>query len=67
MTIPLLKGRRFTVHDVGSSLPVAIINEAARQTSPGQDPVGKYLTNFGPKASTAAIVGMWSADVRHVA
>jgi putative ABC transport system permease protein len=67
MGIPLLKGRNFTAHDSSASLPVAIINEAAAaNVFPGQDPIGKYLTNFGPKALKLQIVGV-VGNVRHVA
>src|SRR5262249_48266548 len=33
---------------------------------PGQDPLGKYLTNFGPENSSLQIVGV-VGNVRHVA
>ena len=67
MRIPLLKGRNFSAHDRADSLPVAIINQATAETVfPGQDPIGKYLTNFGPKNSKLEIVGV-VGNVRHVA
>ena len=67
MAIPLLKGRNFTAHDDSNSLPVAIINQAtAANAFPGQDPIGKYLTNFGPKKAKLQIVGV-VGNVRHVA
>jgi putative ABC transport system permease protein len=67
MGIPLLKGRNFIAHDSSASLAVAIINEAAAaNVFPGQDPIGKYLTNFGPKALNLQIVGV-VGNVRHVA
>jgi putative ABC transport system permease protein len=67
MAIPLLKGRVFTAHDHGTSVPVAIINEAAAANIfPGQDPIGKYLTNFGPAMTKLEIVGV-VGNVRHVA
>jgi putative ABC transport system permease protein len=67
MAIPLLKGRNFTAHDNSASLPVAIINQAAAASVfPGQDPVGKYLTNFGPATTKLQIVGV-VGNVRHVA
>ena len=66
MGIPLLKGRNFSAHDESSSLPIAIINQAtAANTFPGQDPIGKYLTNFGPNNATLQIVGV-VGNVRHV-
>jgi putative ABC transport system permease protein len=67
MKIPLLKGRNFSAHDRADSLPVAIINQATAETVfPGRDPIGKYLTNFGPKNSKLEIVGV-VGNVRHVA
>jgi putative ABC transport system permease protein len=67
MGIPLLKGRSFGEHDTERSLPVAIMNEAAAaNVFPGQDPIGKYVTNFGPQAGTLQIVGV-VGNVRHVA
>jgi putative ABC transport system permease protein len=67
MAIPLLKGRNFSAHDDSASLPVAIINQAtAAGVFPGQDPIGKYLTNFGPKNAKLQIVGV-VGNVRHVA
>ena len=68
MGIPLLKGRSFNESDVGSSLNVAIINEAlARTVFPGQDPIGKQITNFGsaPNFLTLQIIGV-VGNVRHV-
>jgi putative ABC transport system permease protein len=66
MGIPLLKGRSFSESDVGNSLNVAVINEAlARAVFPGQDPVGKQLTNFGPDSLTLQIIGV-IGNVRHV-
>jgi putative ABC transport system permease protein len=66
MGIPLLKGRIFSESDLGSSLNVVVINEAlARTVFPGQDPIGKQLTNFGPDNLTLQIVGV-VGNVRHV-
>ena len=66
MGIPLLKGRSFSESDLGSSLNLAIINEAlARTVFPGQDPIGKQLTKFGPDNLTLQIIGV-VGNVRHV-
>ena len=66
MAIPLLKGRNFTAHDDSNSLPVAIINQAtAANAFPGQDPIGKYLTNFGPKSTKLQVIGV-VGNVHHV-
>jgi len=67
MGIPHLRGRNFNEHDVKGALPVAIINEAtAREVFPGEDPIGKYVENFGPKAETLQVVGV-VGNVRHLA
>jgi predicted permease len=65
--IPLLQGRNFTEHDTKGSAPVAIVNEAlVRAAFPGQDPIGKYIVNFGPKNEKLEIVGV-VGNVRHLA
>jgi putative ABC transport system permease protein len=64
--IPLLQGRNFNEHDVKGSLPVAIINEAAARTAfAGEDPIGKYILNIGPKSEKLQIVGV-VGNVRHL-
>ena len=67
MGIPLLRGRAFTEHDVTGSLPVCVINDAlARTVFPGEDPIGKSITNYGPDNATLQIVGV-IGNVRHIA
>lgn len=67
MRIPLLKGRIFSESDVGSSsVNIAVVNDAlARSVFPGQDPIGKQLSHFGPNDLTLEIVGV-VGNVRHV-
>ncbi len=66
MGIPLLRGRNFTPHDKKDSLPVAIINQAtAAAVFPGQNPIGKYLTNLGPKDAKLQVIGV-VGNVHHV-
>jgi putative ABC transport system permease protein len=66
MGIPLLKGRSFSESDLGSSLNLAVVNDAlARTVFPGQDPIGKQLTHFGPDDLTLQIIGV-VGNVRHV-
>ena len=66
MGIPLLKGRNFSESDLGSSINFAVVNDAlARAAFPGQDPIGKTLTNFGPDSLTLQIVGV-VGNVRHI-
>jgi putative ABC transport system permease protein len=46
--IPLRQGREFGPHDIRSSLPVAIINDAmARRYWPGENPLGRRLKSDG--------------------
>ncbi len=66
MGIPLLQGRSFTESDVESSLQVAVVNDAlARTVFPGQDPIGKQITSFGPDKLTLQIIGV-VGNVRHI-
>ncbi len=66
MSIPLLKGRALTPQDAQSSVEVAVINLAlARDAFPGQDPIGKYIVNFGPAQDKIQIVGV-VGNVHHV-
>jgi putative ABC transport system permease protein len=66
MGIPLLKGRSFSESDLGSAINLAVVNDAlARAVFPGQDPIGKTLTNFGPGELTLQIVGV-VGNVRHI-
>jgi putative ABC transport system permease protein len=66
MGIPLFKGRNLGDQDAQSSFLVGVVNEAfVRNVFPGQDPIGKYITNFGPKNDKIQIVGV-VGNVRHV-
>jgi len=66
MRIPLLKGRSFSESDLESSLNLAVVNDAlARTVFPGQDPIGKQITHFGPDDLTLQIIGV-VGNVRHV-
>jgi len=66
LRIPLLKGRNFSDSDLGSPLNIAIVNDAlARNVFPGQDPIGKQITHFGPDDLTLQIIGI-VGNVRHV-
>jgi predicted permease len=62
MGIPLLAGRDFTEHDTANSEQVIIINNTlARKLWPGQDPIGKMVTQDDGRR-VVGVVG----DVRHV-
>jgi len=62
MGIPLLAGRDFTEHDAANSEQVIIINNTlARKLWPGQDPIGKMVTQDDGRR-VVGVVG----DVRHV-
>jgi putative ABC transport system permease protein len=66
MRIPLLKGRIFSESEMGSSMNIAVVNDAlARTVFPGQDPIGKQLSHFGPNDLTLEIVGV-VGNARHV-
>jgi predicted permease len=65
MGIPLRRGRHFTAHDAQGGVPVVIVNEAlAEMAFPGEDPIGRHLSNYGPKDETLQIIGV-VGNVRH--
>jgi putative ABC transport system permease protein len=67
MEIPLVRGRNFTEHDTKGSTLVAIINEqAAKDVFPGEDPIGQFIENYGPKSEKLQVVGV-VGNVRHLA
>jgi putative ABC transport system permease protein len=66
MGIPLVEGRYLTQQDTESSPHVAVVNQAlVRNVFPGQDPIGKYIENFGPVKDKIQIVGV-IGNVHHV-
>jgi putative ABC transport system permease protein len=67
MAIPLVRGRNFNEHDTKDSTRVAVINEqCAKDVFPGEDPIGQYVENFGPKDEKLQVVGV-VGNVRHLA
>lgn len=62
LRLPVVRGRDFTEADTATSLPVAIVNEAAAARFwPGQDPLGKQAgrpQNPGGPSVTLTIVGV---------
>jgi len=59
MGISLLRGRGLSEQDFSSAVKVVVVNEAlARTVFPGQDPIGKYLTDFGLERDKLQIVGV---------
>jgi predicted permease len=57
--IPLLNGRDFSLGDTATSSGVAVVNAfAARKYWPDQEPIGKYITNVGPRNQTFELVGV---------
>jgi predicted permease len=59
----LLNGREFESTDVSSAPPVAVVDDQLAQTYwPGQDPIGKRISQQGPEGPFATIVGV----VKHV-
>ena len=66
MGIPIIRGRFLSAHDVEGSIPVVVVNQALAQgVFAGQDPIGKYLLDFGPGSEKLQIVGV-VGNVRHV-
>lgn len=67
MGIPLLRGRNFNEHDTKGSALVAVINdETAKEVFPGEDPIGQYIENYGPKDEKLQVVGV-VGNIRHLA
>jgi putative ABC transport system permease protein len=67
MAIPLVRGRNFDEHDTKGSALVAIINEqTAKDVFPGEDPIGQFIENYGPKSEKLQVVGV-VGNVRHLA
>jgi putative ABC transport system permease protein len=67
MAIPLVRGRNFNEHDTKDSTRVAIINEqTAKEVFPGEDPIGQYVENYGPKNEKLQVVGV-VGNIRHLA
>src|SRR5436190_3420573 len=67
MGIPLVRGRNFNEHDTKDSTRVTIINEqTARDVFPGEDPIGQFIENYGPKDEKLQVVGV-VGNVRHLA
>ena len=66
MGIPLLRGRIFSEQDSSRSAIVAVVNDALVKTVfSGQDPVGKYILQYGPGLDKVQIVGV-VGNVRHI-
>ncbi len=67
MGMPLVRGRNFNQSDTKDSTRVTIINEqCAKDVFPGEDPIGQYVENFGPKDEKLQVVGV-VGNVRHLA
>lgn len=59
MGIPLLQGREFSVQDDRNESRVVIVNQTfARPFWPGQDPIGKRLSQGGPDRPMWEVVGV---------
>ncbi|HZE57134.1 MAG TPA: ABC transporter permease [Chthoniobacterales bacterium] len=67
MGMPFVRGRNFNQSDTKDSTRVTIINEeCAKQVFPGEDPIGQFVENFGPKDEKLQVVGV-VGNVRHLA
>ena len=61
----IAQGRAFTANDTASSLPVVIVNETfAKQTWPGQNPIGKRIQYDTPGGPFLEVVGV-AADGKY--
>ena len=59
MGVPLVKGRYLDEHDVAGATPVILVNQALASTVfPGQDPLGQFITQFGPGMDKLQVVGV---------
>ncbi|MGE0130004.1 MAG: ABC transporter permease [Blastocatellales bacterium] len=59
MDIGLVKGRLFTEHDDGQSLPVIIVSETfAQRMFPNEDPLGKRIRSWRDENKLREIVGV---------
>jgi putative ABC transport system permease protein len=64
MSIPLVKGRNLSDQDVGTSVPVVVINEAmARRFWPEQEAIGERMS-IGGEPFSREVVGI-VGDVKH--
>jgi predicted permease len=55
----MLRGRDFTFADRAGSPPVAILNQnLASRAWPGEDPIGKHLSGWGPERKAVEVVGV---------
>ncbi len=55
--VPLLRGRLFSKQEGDDKQPVVVISDAmAKQVWPGEDPIGKQITD-DPKATVIGVVG----------
>jgi len=55
--VPLLRGRLFSKREGDDKQPVVVISDAmAKQVWPGEDPIGKQITD-DPKATVIGVVG----------
>ena len=58
MGIPVVRGRSFTLQDVGGP-PVVMVNEAlVKKFFRDMDPIGRRIKSFGPNRPYATIVGV---------
>jgi putative ABC transport system permease protein len=55
--IPIISGRTFTSDELQQNQPVIVVNQAlAAKLWPGQDPIGKHISNAGPSKPGVATV-----------
>jgi len=65
MRIPLLAGRGFSDSDTANTTHVALVNQVLTEKYfAGQNPIGRYITHFGPTRDKLEIIGI-VGNVRH--
>jgi putative ABC transport system permease protein len=63
--VPVRRGRDFDRHDDRAAPSVAIVSEAfARKYWPGQDPIGKRISNLADSMFLTTVIGV-AGDARH--
>jgi putative ABC transport system permease protein len=65
LEVPVRRGRDFDRHDDRAAPSVAIVSEAfARKYWPGQDPIGKRISNLADSMFLTTVIGV-AGDARH--
>lgn len=61
LSVPIIRGRGFTLQDTRSSIPVVLVNQAfVRKFFPGQDPIGKRFGTEAKFSNAYQIAGVFA-------